>query len=816
MMINNLRIALRYLLKNRTFSIINLFGLTIGFFCFIIIALYLNDELSFDMFHRDSKKIYRVIQQKTETDGQTRVIAPIAARIGIEGANQLPGIKAATRVSSLGRITLGNDPASRGYERLLTTDENFFTFFDFPLIDGDPKTVLSQPATIVISEKTAKKYFGNESPMGKTLWSSLSRNSQPVELVVSGVMKDFPKNSHLQFDIIFSEKTWHGLFAWYSKFMDTDWQSNSFITYVKLDEHANAESIASGLTTLVKENSPSDKEFNSIFSLQPLSDIHLYSEGIQGNELNTNAMKPLYLYMFGAVALLILVIACLNYMNLSTAAAFKRTREIGTRKTLGAYKEQLIAQFAGEAIILSIASFIFAIALTQSMLPAINSFTEKQLALASIPTEWIGGIIATALIAGALSALYPAFIIASVKASEALKREIKLANRALPVRKLLIVVQFAISILMISSTLVIYKQIQFVRNNDLGFDLENLLVVDINSPSLRNNFENVKNEFASIPEVQSISTSTRVPGEWKSFPITTVHPDNSSLNIETIFVGIDNDFLTTYKIKLLEGRNFTSEKSDSTKVILTKLAVEQLNLKNPIGQTIDINSIRTSGAVEEMEKPFRVQVIGVVENFYFESLRQKMMPLIFGAPNTPIQRIDYYTMRLKTSDWEETLKKLQAINLKLDADNPLEYTFLSGRFEEFYRADVKRGQIFLAFASIIVLIACLGLFALVSFAIENRTKEIGIRKVLGASVTSIVSMISKEFLMLIIIAAVIAIPVAYVVMGNWLQEFAYHISLGAEIFLVSGMIALIIGFITISFRTVKAAVANPVKSLKTE
>ena len=816
MMTNNLRIALRYLLKNKTFSIINLFGLTIGFFCFIIIALYLNDELSFDMFHRDSKNIYRVIQQKTETEGQTRVIAPIAARIGIEGANQLPGIKAATRVSALGRITLGNDPASRGYERLLTTDENFFTFFDFPLIDGDPKTVLSQPATIVISEKTAKKYFGNESPMGKTLWSSLSRNSQPVELVVSGVMKDFPKNSHLQFDIIFSEKTWPGLFAWYSKFMDTDWQSNSFITYVKLDEHANAESIASGLTTLVKKNSPSDKEFKSIFSLQPLSDIHLYSEGIQGNELNTNGMKPLYLYMFGAVALLILVIACLNYMNLSTAAAFKRTREIGTRKTLGAYKEQLIAQFAGEAVILSIASFIFAIALTQSMLPAINSFTEKQLALASIPTEWIGGIIATVLIAGALSALYPAFIIASVKASEALKREIKLANRALPVRKLLIVVQFAISILMISSTLVIYKQIQFVRNNDLGFDLENLLVIDINSPSLRNNFENVKNEFASIPEVQSISTSTRVPGEWKSFPITSVHPDNSSLNIETIFVGIDNDFLNTYKIKLLEGRNFTSEKSDSTKVILTKLAVEQLNLKNPSGQTIEINSIRTSGSVEEMEKPFRVQVIGVVENFYFESLRQKMMPLIFGAPNTPIQRIDYYTMRLKTSDWDETLKKLQAVNLKLDADNPLEYTFLSGRFEEFYRADVKRGQIFLAFASIIVLIACLGLFALVSFAIENRTKEIGIRKVLGASVTSIVSMISKEFLMLIIVAAVIAIPVAYVVMGNWLQEFAYHISLGVEIFLGSGMIALIIGFITISFRTVKAAVANPVKSLKTE
>jgi putative ABC transport system permease protein len=816
MLINNFRIAIRYLVKNRSFSIINISGLTLGFFCFIVIALYLHDELTFDMFHKDSTRIYRILQNTVNEQGEARTIAPVAARIGAESPRQLPSVQEAVRVSALGRITVGNDPASRGYERLLTTDDNFFTFFDFPLLEGDPKTVLSKPETIVISEKLAKKYFGDGSPVGKTLWSSLARSEQPVELTVSGVMKNYPKNSHLQLDIIFSEKTWPGVFPWYTKFMDSDWQSNSFLTYVKLNDQSDPKSVAEKLTTLVKENFRQEKDFKSAFVLQPLKDIHMYSENIQGIELNANGMKPFYLYMFGAVALLILLIACLNYMNLSTAAAFKRTREIGTRKTLGAYKEQLIGQFAGEAVVLCLTSFFLAVTLTQSLLPSINLFTEKQVSLSGLPLTWTFGIIATVLIAGALSALYPAYIISRVNASEALKKDIRIANRSLPVRKILVVAQFAISILMISSTVVIYKQLQFIKTNDLGFDLEDLLVIDINSSPLRRNFENVKNEFLSIPEVQSISTSTRVPGEWKSFPITTIHPDNSNVTTESIFVGIDQDFLKTYKIKLLDGRNFTTDKSDSTKVILTQLAVEQLNLKNPIGQTIEINSIRTGGSVEKMEKPFRVQVIGVIENFYFESFRQKMMPLIFGAPNTPIQRIDYYTLKVKTSDWSETLKKLQAVNLKLDADNPLEYTFLNGRFEEFYRADVKRGQIFLVFASIIVFIACLGLFALVSFAIENRTKEIGIRKVLGASVGGIVTMISKEFLTLIIIAAIISIPIAWIVMRNWLQEFAYHITLEASIFVIAGFIALTIGFITISFRTIKAAVANPVKSLKTE
>jgi putative ABC transport system permease protein len=816
MLLNYFKITLRYLLKNRTFSFINIFGLTFGFLCFTLIALYLFDELSFDMFHKDAGRTYRVIQHIQQDDGTLRTVAPVAARIAPEALSQLPEVEDIFRVSGIGRITLGNDPATRDYERVLTTDENFFTFFDFQLLEGDPATALKRPDGIVLSEKLAKKYFGSEPAMGKSLWSVLRRNEQNVHFTVTGIMKDFPKNSHLQFDILYAESTWPSVFNWYTNFMASDWSSNSFVTYVKLKPDVDQQAFEGKLTELVEAHYPADKEFKSSFALQPMKDIHLYSDNIQGNDINANGIKPFYLYLFAAVAFLILLIASLNYMNLSTAAAYKRTREIGTRKTLGALRSQLIAQFSGEAILLSVVSLILAAALLQTLLPAINAFAEKELALQALPLRWAVALVVVMIAAGLLSSLYPAYIIARVRPSEALKKDVKLGNRSLPVRKLLVAGQFAISIIMIASTLVIYRQLNFMRSKDLGFNLQNLLVIDINSNRLRQNFETVKAEFSSVPEVQSITTSTRVPGEWKNFPISMVKPEGEPSGQEMIYVGIDQDFLSTYNIRLLEGRNFIAGTADSTKVILTKLAVEQLGLTNPIGQVVEIPTVRWGGAIEELDQPLRVEVIGIADDFHFESFRQEMMPVIFAAPNTAIQRIDYYTLNVKTSNWTETIEKLKAANTKIDPDNPLEYTFLDSRFEEFYKADEKRGQIFLVFSSVIVLIACLGLFAVVSYTIESRTKEIGIRKVLGASVQNIVGLISKEFLLLVAIAALVAVPVAFFLMKNWLQDFAYHVTMGVDVFVLSGVIALVIAFATISFRSIKAAIANPVDSLRNE
>lgn len=817
MLTNYIKIAFRYLLKNRTFSAINIFGLTLGFLCFMLITLYLHDELSFDAFHKDADRTFRVIQHEQQEDGTVRDVASIASQIGPEALKQLPEVEDAIRIATFGRITMGNDPANRDYELTLTIDPTFFTFFDFQLLEGDPTTALSKPDGIVISEKMAKKYFGDKPAMGKPLQSLLNRpNNEPVTFTVTGIMKEFPKNSHLQFDMIFSESTWASIFPWYKEEIGTDWTSNTFLTYIKAKPGADLKALESKLTAMTKSHYPPADEFRSTFTLQSLQDVHLNSDTIQGNFENSNTIKPFYLYLFAAVAFLILLIACLNYMNLSTAAAYKRTREIGTRKTLGAQKGQLILQFSGEAILLSAISLMFALMLLQLILPSVNLFTEKAMTLDSLPVAWVAGLVAIMVLAGGLSSLYPAFIISRIMPSEALKKDVKLGTRSLPIRKLLVAGQFAISIMMIASTLVIYQQLTFMRNKDLGINVENQLVIDINSRNMRRNFENVKAEFASVPEVQKISTSTRVPGEWKTFPIASLRTTEQPVSKEAIFVGIDKDFLDTYRIQLLEGRNFSDSPADSSKVILTQLAVKQLGLTNPIGQVIEIPTVRWGGSVEQLDNVFRVEVIGIAEDFHFESFRQEMMPLVFSFPNNPIQNIDYYTLTVRTNNWSETIEKLKAVNNKIDPNNPMEYTFLDSRFDEFYKADEKRGQIFLVFSSIIVLIACLGLFALVSYSIESRTKEIGIRKVLGASVQSIVSMISKEFLLLIGFSAVVALPAAWYLMSNWLNDFAYRVTMGVGVFILAPAIALLIAFVTISIRTIRAAVANPVNSLKNE
>jgi putative ABC transport system permease protein len=816
MLLNYFKIALRFLAKNRMFSFINCVGLTLGFLCFILIGLYLHDELSFDLFHKDAERIYRVIQHEKQEDGAIRAVAPVAVQIGPQAVKQLPEVEQMSQVFGLGRVTLGNDPANRNYERLMTTDPEFLTFFNFPLIQGDPATALRQPDAIVITEKLAMKYFGNQPAIGKRLWSVLTRNRAPVEFTVTGIMKDFPKNSHIQIDIIFSEPTWRTIFPWYDNFVATDWTSNSDITYLKLKAGADPVAAAAKITELTRTHYPKDREFKSTFSLQPIKDIHLYSDNIQGNEINANGIKPFYLYLFASVAFLVLLIACLNYMNLSTAAAYKRTREIGTRKTLGAQKLQLISQFAGEAIIMSAVSLLLAITLLEVMLPAVNSFTQKEMSLTALPLNWVFALGIVMLLAGIISSVYPAYIIARVMPSEALKKEVKLGNRTLPVRKMLVAGQFAISIMMIASTLVIYQQLEYMRTKDLGFSMNNLVVIDINSDRLRRNFENVKAEFAKLSEVQSISASTRVPGEWKSFPISTVRTQASPNGKEMIYVGIDQDFLSTYKIKLLEGRNFLAGTSDSLKVILTKLAVEQLGLKDPVGEMIEIPGARWGGQIDNLDRPFRAEVIGVADDFHFESFRQKMMPVVFAFPNTPIQRIDYYTLNINSSNLAETIEKLREVNRKIDADNPLEYNILASQFERFYQNDRMRGQVFLSFSMVIVVIACLGLFALVSYSIESRTKEIGIRKVLGASVRDLVSMVSREFLVLVLIGGVVATPVAWYVTNTWLEDFAYKVSPGVGVFLLAGVIALVIAGVTIGFRAVRAAVMNPVESLRTE
>jgi len=817
MIINYFRIALRHLYKNRIFSIVNLFGLTLGFLCFMLLSLYVFDELSFDMFHKDADRLYRVIQHETTEGGTARDVMVVNARIGPESVLQIPDVEDATRMYALGRITVGNEPSGRGYQISLTTDPNFFSIFNFPFIEGDPAVALKTPDAILISESYAKKFLGDGPYIGKRLWTSLERNDKPIEMAVGGVFKDIPKNTHLDINMVFNEFTWRTISPRFATYIETDWTSNGNVTYIKLKANADVRSVEQKMTELVKANYPKDREFRSTFTLQAMKDIHTQSHNLQGYSTPGKAIKPFYIYMFAVVALLILAIACLNYMNLSTASAFRRVKEIGTRKALGAMKTQLITQFTGEAVILTVISLVIAVALLQVLLPFVNQFAEKEMSLDILPATWLIAVGAVILLAGILSATYPAFIISRVSAVEAFKKEVRIGNRSLPMRKILVASQFAISIMMIACTMVIYQQLNYLRTKDVGFEKDNLVVVDINSRSLRRNFEQVKTEFASIPEVTAVTASTRVPGEWKSFPFATVKADGLPVTTEMIFVGIDNDFLSTYKIDLVDGRNFLPGESDSTKVILTQQGVKDLGLDNPIGAMIDVPSVRWGGSAGPPDRPFRAEVIGVAADFHFESFRHKMTPVIFGAPNTQLQAIDYYSIRVNTPNLAQVIEKLKEVNTRIDPVNPLEYTFLDDQvFAEFYRMDEKRGQIFLVFSGVIICIASLGLFALVSYSIESRMKEIGVRKVLGATVSNIVTLVSKEFILIVAVSGVIAIPAAWYTMSTWLKDFEYRVGVGAGVFLLALSVALIIAFTTICFRAIRAARANPVTSLRSE
>lgn len=816
MIINYLRISLRHLAKNRLFSFINIFGLTLGFLCFILLSLYVYDELSFDMFHKDSERLYRVIQHETTENGTVRDVLFTSARIGPESALQITEVEAAARMYALGRFTMGNDPSARGYEISLTADPSFFKLFNFPFVEGDDSG-LNQPDVVLLSERQAKKYLGYGPYVGRRIWTSMERNDVPVEFTVGGVFKDLPRNTHFIIDAVFNEVTWRSMYDGFGGQVDSDWVSNGFVTYVKLKPGVDVKTVEERMTALVKSHYPSDREFRSTFTLQSMYDVHTNSHTLQGNARQNPGIKPFYIYMFAVVGFLILAIACLNYMNLSTASAFRRVKEIGTRKALGAMKSQLIIQFTGEAVILCVGSLAIAVALLQTVLPFVNQFAEKDMSLDILPLSWTFGLGLTILLAGILSATYPAFIISRVSAVEAFKKEVKIGNRSLPMRKILVATQFAVSIMMIACTIVIYQQISYLRNKDVGFEKNNLVVIDINSRQLRRNFEQVKAEFAKVPGVEAITASTRVPGEWKSFPITTVKPEGRSEETEMIFVGIDNDFLSTFKLELLAGRNFVPGESDSTKVILTEKGVKDLGLEDPVGTMIDIPTIRLGGSIEAPERPFRAEVIGVVADFHFESFRHKLMPVIFGAPNTIIQSIDYYTARVNSKNLSQVVEQLKAVNRRLDPVNPLEYTFLDDQvFAEFYRMDEKRGQIFLVFSSVIICIASLGLFALVSYSIESRVKEIGVRKVLGATVSNIVILVSREFIVLVAISGVIAVPAAWYMMSTWLKDFEYRVGLGAGGFILALVVSLVIAFTTVCFRAVRAARSNPVNSLRSE
>jgi putative ABC transport system permease protein len=809
---NYLKIAFRNLYKYRTYSFVNIFGLTTGLICFLLIVLYVFDELTYDAFHKKADLIFRVVEHKISAEGKESDVASVAYNISETAKKEFPEVVNTTRISMLGRSNISNlENENVFYESFNLADASFFQVFSFRFLQGDPALALASPHSVVITDETAKKIFGHDKVVGKVLQAD--RDSLPFQ--ITGIVS-IPKNSHIKFNMIFSEATLHSS-GDFLTFANNDWSSNTFVTYLQLKK-ANEPALAEKITRLTAVKRGAGKTGQSRFSLQPLKRIHFHSKGIEGNtEYGGNIM---HIYVFSIVALFVLLIACINYMNLTTAKSVSRAKEIAVRKVAGAKQQNLVSQFMVEAFLVSFLSLVLALGAVKLILPAFNAFVEKELSLGRQTDYrvWLG-VLLLVIFVSLLSGVYPSFFQSKQRPFALLKHQVVAGKGGLSVRKGLVVFQFSLSIIMMIATIVVYQQLKYIDTKDLGFDKEQLVVVDINSGPVRRSADAVKTEYAKIAGVKNVSTSSRVPGEWKVIPKVKVKNENIA-NREgesAYYLAADNAFLETFKVRLTSGKNFSAHNpADSSAVLLNQAAANLLQIKEPAEQVIEIPSVDFSGNASSLLQPFRARVIGIVQDFNFQSLREKIAPMVIAYSQNPIHNIDYFTARVNTKDYHSVLKQMEAVLTKIDQKHLFEYNFLDKQWETFYREDEKRKVIFFAVALLTILIACLGLFGLATYAAQQRTKEIGIRKVLGASVKNLVGLLSKDFLKLVIIAAMFAFPVGWWAMRNWLQDFEYRIHLSFWIFILAAVIALFIALFTISFQAIKAAMANPVKSLRTE
>lgn len=806
------KIVLRNLWRNKTYSFINIFGLTLGLICFLLIALYVFDELTYDSFHTNANNTYRVVETKVSPEGKESKVAAVGYKIAEQSPASIPEVKKAARFRTFGRINV-SDPAATNifYENFSIANPEFLQVFDFKLIEGNKATALTAPRSVILTEETAKKIFGVSSVVGRTLKTDV--DSLPC--TVTGILQNFPSNSHISFNLVFSESSLSN--QRYKDFIASDWSSNSYTTYLVLDKNADVGKATQKLSQLVAANRTGNNNVKRSFSLQPLTAIHFYSAGIEGTPAERKGNLS-YIYVFSIVALFVLLIACINYMNLTTARFANRGKEIAVRKVTGALRSNLIGQFLSEALLMAIIALILSLAITKLLLPAFNSFTQKQLelGLATDPRIWFG-IVATVIIVGLFAGAYPALFQSRLKPLLLLKNKIQQSKNQLSLRKGLVVFQFFLSIIMIVGTIVVFMQMKYVDTADMGFNKEQLLVVDINSGDVRRSAETIKAEYAKIPAVKSVSVTSRVPGEWKVIPkVKAKMQGSNSAENDMFLIAADDQFLKTFEVSLIKGRNFSTSPADSSAIMLNETAANMLGIKEPSEQLIEIPSVDFNGNVSNLGQPFIARVVGITKDFNFRSLREKVAPLVVAYRNNPVHSIDYFTLRLTTGNVEQTLKQLEGILQKVDASHLFEYNFLDKQWDNFYRDDQKRQIIFLVIAALTILIACLGLFGLATYAAEQRIREIGIRKVLGASVSGIVTMLSKDFIKLVLIASVLAIPVAWWLMNSWLSDFAYRTKIYWWVFVLAGALALFVALFTVGLKALRAAIANPVKSLRTE
>lgn len=795
---SHLKIAYRSLITSKGYAAINILGLAVGIAFSCMLFIYINNELGYDSYHSKSDRTYRAVTKDLRSPENVRFYGETTPMVGPTMVADLPEVEQMTRLFKYtGQLVFSLEDQKFQERSWFAADPSLFEVFDFDFIHGDPTTALSEPNTAIFTETAAIQYFGKTDVVGNLLM-----REHPLK--ITAVIKDLPVNTHLQFAIVISavdsNEEWNGYLS--------SWNNFGAYTYVVLENKESIESFRGKLASFSDQYFPHFKGMMTL-DFQPITDIYLESKHIESGVSEKNGQYQ-YIYIFLSMGLFVLFIACINYINLATAKTAHRAREIGIRKVIGAVRQQLIGQFLTEAFLVSVISMCLGMIIMQVTFPYFNQITGTNF---SIDSENVGlflpPLVSLTVLIALLSGAYPAFYLSKLLPISTLKGDLSIGNSSVLLRKGLVVFQFALTIVMLTSTLIIGQQMNFIDVMDVGFEKDKMVVIDINNGNVRTHFQSMKNELKAIPGVEQVGVSSRVPGEWKSIRRVYIKNNLNSLDsLRSYFMGFDEGMLETFSMQLESGKFFASNaQNDSTKVLINQQTATILGLTEPIGSKIKIR-LRD-------DTIFEPTIIGVLKDFNFQSLHQKIGPLVIGSWNNPIQSIDYFTLKV-SGNMADVIASASVVHEKFDKNTPMEHHYLDQQLERLYVAEAKAGMIFQMSAGISIFVACMGIFGLASFTVNNRKKELGIRKVLGADDSSLFLLLSSGFVKQVGLAFLVAAPITYFAMNIWLESFVYRITIGPDVFVYSGLIAILIVFGTISYRTIMAIKSNPTDQLSYE
>ncbi len=788
MLENYFKIALRNILHYKAYSALNITGLAIGMACSMLILMWVQDELSYDRFHTNANQLYRLTCNAGEFKA---AVSPAGMAPGLQ--KEMPEIKSVVRISKPSTNLFESGDRKFEEKRIVFADSNFFQEFSFPLLEGDPKLVLQHPDGMVITEDMARKYFGGEDAIGKVI-----RKNNQDNFIVTGIMKNVPANSHLQFDFILPMS--------YLATRDYDvknsvWGNFNYYSYIHLQDHIDpASPLFPELLHRIKKIHQSHDIYTKVdFQLQPLTSIHLHSN-LQVDLPGHGNIQ--YVNIFFIVALFILCVACINFMNLATARSARRSKEVGLRKVVGAGRYQLILQFLGESVIISLFSALVAAVIVYISLPAFNLLAGKELALNLLDGEVVVTLFIIALLTGLISGSYPALFLSGLKPVTILKGKLKMSGGNLLFRNGLVVTQFVVAIILLVGTAIVYKQLNFIKSKNLGFDKSNLVYMPM-TMDLWGKQQALKSALSENTLTSNFSIISDLPTNLTTGN-TDVKWDGKDPNSQNVIpsIDIDENFVRVFKLTLLNGRSFSKEfKGDSSNFVVNETSLRLMNMtvENAVGKSLSFDGRKGI-------------IIGVIKNFNFKPLQYAIEPLVMRQNRWG----GFVMVRTSPGKNEASIKALEQINHQLNPSYPFSYSFLDTDLDNLYRGERQMGSIFNLFAILAIFISCLGLYGLSAFMAEQRVKEIGVRKVLGASVFDIVFLLSQNFVKLIILAMIIAIPLAWLGTSNWLKGFVYRIDISWTIFLMASVTSIFIAWCTISYESIKAAIANPIKSLRNE